>query len=101
MSWADLVNGLLELCGASLLFANVMAIRRDKVLKGVVWYPTLFFTVWSLWNLYFYPSLDQWLSFAGAILMAVANALWLGHVWYYWRKGQADDAGRLPTSVEG
>lgn len=93
---ADNVNGLLELGGALLMFANVAAIRRDKELKGVVWYPMLFFTFWSLWNLYFYPSLDQWASFAGALLMAVANGLWLGHVWYY----QKRDDGRVQSSAD-
>ncbi len=86
LSWPDAINGSLELVGALLLLANVRAIRRDKELKGVVWYPTLFFTTWSCWNLFFYPSLDQWMSFAGALLMFVANSLWLGHIWYYWKR---------------
>jgi len=85
IAWPDLVNGLLEIGGATLLIANLRAIRADKQLMGIRWYPTAFFTVWSMWNLFYYPSLNQWISFVGGALMAVVNALWLGHVWYYWR----------------
>lgn len=85
-NWPDAVNGALELCGALMLAGNIAAVRRDKQLKGVHWAPTAFFTMWSLWNLYFYPSLDQWLSFAGGLAMVTVNTLWLLHVWFYWRR---------------
>lgn len=85
VNWPDAINGLLELCGATLLFCNVAAIRADKEVKGVRWYPVLFFSVWGFWNLFYYPHLGQWLSFVGGLLMVVANLLWLAHVAYYWR----------------
>lgn len=66
-SWPDAVNGLLEFVGALMLAMNVVAGRRNKQIKGIHWAPTVFFTTWSVWNLYFYPSLDQWLSFVGSL----------------------------------
>jgi hypothetical protein len=82
-SWPDIINGLFEVGGSLILMANLKAIREDKCLKGVRWYPTGFFTAWGLWNLFYYPSLDQWVSFAGGALMVFVNAMWLAHVWYY------------------
>ncbi|MGD9728446.1 MAG: hypothetical protein AB7L09_02635 [Nitrospira sp.] len=100
MSTPDLVNGLLELLGAIMLMGNVVAIRESKCIKGVRWYPVAFFSVWGFWNLYFYPHLDQWLSFIGGLCMVVANMLWLGHVGYYWWTGADDDARGIQDSAE-
>jgi hypothetical protein len=85
MDFADAVNGLFELCGAVALWQNVRAIRRDKTIAGVHWGATAFFTTGGLWNLYYYPSLDQWASFAGGLAIAGVNLVWLGYVWKYRR----------------
>ena len=86
MTYADLANGLFEAFGALSLTANIRAIRRDKSVKGVDWRVTGFFTGWGIWNLYYYPSLDQWLSFTGGLFVVTVNAIWLGHAWYYRRR---------------
>jgi len=82
----DLINGLFELGGALLLMLNVARLHRDKVLCGVSALPTAFFTAWGLWNLWFYPSLDQWFSFFGGVILVIVNAVWVGQVYYYGRK---------------
>lgn len=87
MSWADLVNGGFELLGAAALLGNVRALYRDKTVKGVDWRATAFFQTWGLWNLYYYPSLDQWASFAGGLAITAVNTWWLALVLYYARKG--------------
>ena len=74
----DFINGVFELVGGGLLFLNVRRLWIDATLKGVDWKPTAFYAVWGLWNLYFYPALDQWWSFAGGIVVVVANLAWLG-----------------------
>ena len=84
-TWPDLVTGIFGVCGAALLFTNVLAIRKDKTLKGVRWYPVAFFTVWGFWNIFFYTHLDQWLSFAGGLLTVAVNFVWLCHIFYYWK----------------
>jgi len=83
MAWPDLVNGLFELFGAYALWGNVRAIRRDKKIAGVDWRATVFFQAWGAWNLFFYPSLDQWASFTGGIAIFAVNTTWLYHVWRY------------------
>ncbi len=79
----DLINGLFEIFGAYWLWNNVKMIRIDKVLKGVCWKPTVFFTAWGFWNLYYYPHLEQWWSFGGGVAIATVNMIWLSHIWYY------------------
>ena len=79
----DLINGLFELGGGLLIAMNVRQILKDKTVKGVYWPATAFFTAWGLWNLYFYPSLGQWLSFAGGLVIVTFNTLWIGLTIYY------------------
>jgi hypothetical protein len=85
VNWPDLINGLFELAGGFALLANVLRLHRDKELKGVHWAPTLFFTSWGLWNLYFYPAVGAWFSFAGGLVIVVINTIWLAQIAYYSR----------------
>lgn len=79
----DLINGLFELAGGLLLIKNVICLRRDKVVRGVSWIPVSFFTTWGAWNLYYYPWLGQWFSFAGGLLIVIVNCIWLSLVIRY------------------
>lgn len=83
MNYPDLVNGLFELLGGFALWANVSRIRRDKQCRGVNWQVTLFFTTWGFWNLFYYPHLSQWISFAGGLNIVAANAVWLTYALKY------------------
>jgi hypothetical protein len=73
----DAVNGLFETIGAVCIFANIRALLRDKQVRGVYWPATAFFWAWGIWNLWFYPSLGQWFSFAGGLLICACNFVWL------------------------
>ena len=84
----DHINGLFELVGGIFIWLNVRRIYIDKTLKGVSALPTIFFTSWGFWNLYYYPHLEQWFSFLGGVFIVIANCVWLYFVAYYWRKGK-------------
>ncbi|MFI5397629.1 MAG: hypothetical protein ACHQ9S_18990 [Candidatus Binatia bacterium] len=85
MSTPDLINGLFELVGGFALWANVKRIRADKQCRRVNWQVTLFFTSWGFWNLFYYPSLNQWASFTGGLNIVAANFVWLGYAVKYRR----------------
>lgn len=74
---ADLANGLFEGLGAVFLAMNVRQLWQDRELRGVHWAPTVFFTAWSSFNLWFYPSQGLWWSFWGGLSIAIVNAVWL------------------------
>ena len=65
---------------------NVKALYRDKKVRGVKILPSVFFTSWGIWNLYYYPHLGQWLSFAGGLAIVWANLTWVGLALYYSHK---------------
>lgn len=79
----DLFNGLFEFFGSIMLWRNVLQLYRDKQTKGVHWSATGFFMSWGYWNLFYYPQLDQWWSFAGGVSIVIANTVWLGQMLYY------------------
>jgi hypothetical protein len=85
---ADLFNGLFEFGGTLFLALNVRQILRDKTVQGVSVWPTAFYSAWGGWNLFYYPSLDQWFSFAGGIGVCVANLIWVALAIHYTRKNK-------------
>lgn len=46
-------------------------------MRGVDWRVTAFFAIWGGWNLYYYPSLGQWASFMGGVVIVTTNIIWL------------------------
>lgn len=93
----DAINGSFELVGAYFNSRSVAAIRRDRIVTGVCWTPWAWFSAWGVWNLFYYPSLDQFYSFLGGLVMVGVNLIWLYHVWYY--KGMSWEV--LKTKLRG
>lgn len=85
MSWPDCVNGVFELSGAYFVWLSVAKLRRDRQVRGVDWRTTGFFAAWGVWNLGYYPSLDQWASFVGAWAVTVLNLWYLVLLLWYRR----------------
>jgi hypothetical protein len=79
----DIINGLFEFFGAVAAYKNVAALRRDKNVAGIYWPNFMFYTLWGVWNIYFYPALGQWFSFVGGLAILSGTASWLGLYWYY------------------
>lgn len=73
----DLINAGIELAGALLLAYNCWLLHKHRQVQGVSVLTTGFFTLWGLWNIYFYPANGLWWSFAGGICIAGANFTWL------------------------
>lgn len=86
MNLPDIVNGCFELFGGALSILNVRTILRDKQVRGMALTPLAFITAWGYWNVFYYPHLDQWFSFAGGLMIVAVNSLWLGLAVYYTRR---------------
>lgn len=82
----DQINGLFELVGAIYAVKNVARVLRDKQVAGIAWDAVAFWSVWGVWNLYYYPSLHQWASFSGGLLLVLANTTYVLLLLYYGRK---------------
>ena len=79
----DHFNALFEFVGGCMIWMNVVAVYRDKKVAGVRWWTTGFFAAWGLWNIFYYPHLDQWWSFAGGLWIVAANIVWVAMLAHY------------------
>ena len=80
---ADLINGMFETFAGAMILLHCRRLWIDKKVRGASMVATTFFTSWGFWNLYYYPSLTQWWSFYGGIVVVSANGLWLSLMWKY------------------
>lgn len=85
MQIPDLINGIFEAGGGLFLLLDVRQMYRDKKLSGVHWVPKIWFMTWGYWNVFYYPHLNQTLSFYGGLGIVSVNTLWLCMYLYYAR----------------
>ncbi len=83
MTTPDVINGLFEGLGSVIVWVNVRQLLFDKVVRGIRWEFSAFFTGWSAWNIYYYPHLGQWASFVGGLCLLFGNLTWLCLAVYY------------------
>lgn len=82
----DLINGLFELVGGLLQIINIVELYRDKKVTGVSKIPVTFFTIWGIFNIYFYNSLNLSLSLIGGLVITITNMIWLITCMYYYKQ---------------
>lgn len=88
MAPADIINGAFEVGGGLAVLGHCRALIRDKKVAGVSKLSNALFFAWGIWNLYFYPSLDQWASFAGGLVIVAGNLVWLALALHYTRSAE-------------
>lgn len=80
----DLINGLFETIGGLSVWMHVFAALKAKKIVGVSRYAVAMLTLWGFWNLFYYPWLGQWWSFAGGLVIVSGNLAWLWAMKKYW-----------------
>lgn len=89
----DLLNSFFQLGGAFVVWLSVRQLLRTKNPDGVSLVHVAFFTTWGAWNLYYYPHLEQWFTFAASCMLFIGDATWCWLLWKYRR--------REPPPLEG
>jgi hypothetical protein len=82
-TFPDIINGSFECIAGLMVALHCRRVLIDKEVKGVSYLATTFFTLWGFWNLYYYPHLDQIVSFFGGLSIVTANTFWLYLMWKY------------------
>ncbi len=82
----DFINGSFEFIGSFFIFLSIRKLVRDKMVRGFHWGQLIVFTAWGVWNLYYYPYLGQWMSFAGGVAVITTNIIYLGMIAHYARR---------------
>lgn len=81
----DVVNSLFEFLGGFFIFLSVLRLYKDKMVRGISVVHVTFFWLWGVWNVFYYPYLDQTMSFIGALMVLAMNSTWTGMLLYYTR----------------
>ena len=97
MDFPDLTNGLFECLGTVAIAGHIVRVIKDKTVAGVSIWAAVFFASWGVWNLYYYPHLGQWWSFAGGIGIVLGNLTWIALLIYFTKHPGGKFAG---TGVE-
>jgi hypothetical protein len=79
----DAINGGFELLAGFFVLNHCRVLHAHKAVRGVSMVSVAFFTLWGLWNPFYYSALQQPLSFYGGIFVVAANALYLGMMFSY------------------
>lgn len=83
MQIPDTINSAFLFGGGIFIWMNVYRAWKDKVIRGVSVWPSLWFATWGVWDCYYFPHLDQWFSFVSSALAVLPNSAWLYLYWKY------------------
>ena len=74
----DLLNGLIEMLVACLIWSNAFQIFRDRVVNGFIWpMVAVVATAWAGWNLISFPAQDHLFAYAGSVALVSGNLVWV------------------------
>lgn len=95
----DMINAGFEAGAGFAVLHHCWRLRQDKQVRGVSAPAVMFFTLWGLWNIFFYPHLGQYWSFIGGIFVTLTNALYVAMLIHYLKVG-ADDTAEAPAEID-
>lgn len=99
--WTDLINGSFEALAGAMVLNHCRVLYAEKMVRGVSVISSFFFTLWGIWNLYYYPALNQPMSFYGVLVVVAANALYVGMMVYYRREAEKTASTTSPLAHPG
>ena len=85
MSLPDIINASFEAGAGLAVLHHCFKLYEHKQARGLSIPAVLFFTVWGLWNLFYYHHLGQFWSFAGGIVVTITNLAYLAMLFVYAR----------------
>lgn len=73
----DMINGGFEFAAGVAILNHCFTLWRDRCVAGVSTASVAFFSVWGVWNIFYYPHLDQFWSCAGGVFVTLANTVYV------------------------
>lgn len=76
-TWPDLINGTFEALAGLMVLNHCRVLAKDRAVAGVSIASVIFFALWGVWNLWYYPHLGQIWSMVGGIFVVLANLIYV------------------------
>lgn len=78
----DLINAAFQLFASAFILNHARVLWKSKQAHGVSMLSGAFFNAWGIWNVWYYPHLDQTLSFYAGVAVVLANTFWITLIWH-------------------
>ena len=79
----DIVNSFLKYISGFFIIPTIIELYNTENAEGVSWIHVGFFSLWGVWNLYYFWNLDQKLSALANVFLILMNTTWLVMLLYY------------------
>lgn len=79
----DFFNALFEVSAGFFVLNHCRVLFQHKSTRGVSIVSTIFFCFWGFWNIYYYPAIGQFWSFAGGVFVVIANTVYVVMMLHY------------------
>lgn len=79
----DMINASFEFAGSLVVCFSIFTIMKDKCYAGINIIHVGFFSVWGVWNVFYYPAIGQPWSFIAGCFLAAANVVYVMLLWWF------------------
>lgn len=79
----DLINSFFKYGSGFFILPTLIELYKTQNPQGVSWIHVGFFSIWGIWNLYYFYQLNQKLSAIANLFLIIMNTTWLGMLIYY------------------
>jgi len=82
----DMANAFFEAGGSVFVLNHARVLYQHKLVRGVSMLSIAFFSLWGVFNMFYYSHLGQNFSWYAGICVLIANTFYLSLIMYYRRK---------------
>lgn len=86
VSLMDLANACFEGGGSIFVLNHARILLKDKMARGVSLLSVAFFSLWGVFNIFYYQHLEQKFSWYAGIAVLIANTFYMLLIAHYRRK---------------
>lgn len=81
----DIINSGFKYTSGFFIIPTIYNLYKSKNAEGISFIHIFFFTLWGIWNLYYFRKMNQPLSMIANIFLVIMNFIWMAMVIYYKR----------------
>lgn len=82
----DMANAFFEGGGSIFVLNHARVLHKHKMVRGVSLLSVAFFSLWGVFNIFYYNHLGQNFSWYAGICVLISNTFYLSLIAYYRRK---------------
>jgi membrane protein YdbS with pleckstrin-like domain len=86
----DFINAAFEALASVFVLNHARMLWKSRQGFSVSILSTIFFAIWGMWNVWYYPHLGQWFSFWAGIAVMISNFIWIFVIWHVRRYGRME-----------